>query len=286
MLVKNVVIATLNPIQAIVCGMFSFHTLGLLTIVKCHSPTEYCCRPCASLHGHNEPHLLRVTSGKMTHRVTKQTGFTNMTVVVLQWPIRAPNQNPVTHYWTVVERKRRGMTVRLNKSAGIASCDHVNLDQNLKGTFPTESTLRIIKAILRAMWALPSVSHKVDQWGNMTQEENYWRRTISGIWPCSDPPPWITFNGESSANYNSGSIKIAWLRLTRKLEKALNKLFALSYINCNCQQVNQHEAWEWQHHAMGLLPSSLDQDRGNQRYSTPSLYATDTGHFYYSSLLL
>ncbi len=66
-----------------VWGIFSWHILGSLVPIKCHSLPEYCCWPCPSLYDYSV-FIFWCTSSRIIHHVTKlkssQTGFLNMTM--------------------------------------------------------------------------------------------------------------------------------------------------------------------------------------------------------------
>ena len=76
------------------------------------------------------------------HHVTKQkspqTGLMNMNKFsVLQWPCQKPDLNPIE---PLLGYGRTGALQHEYASviaAEIAQCKHVNMDQNLKGMFPT-----------------------------------------------------------------------------------------------------------------------------------------------------
>ena len=99
------------------------------------------------------------------HHVTKQkspqTGLMNMNKFsVLQWPCQKPDLNPIE---PLLGYGRTGALQHEYASviaAEIAQCKHVNMDQNLKGMFPTSRGINGTKnqGCFEQWEALPSIS--------------------------------------------------------------------------------------------------------------------------------
>ncbi len=119
-----------------VWGIYYWHTLGpLVPIEHClNGLPEYCCWPCPSLYDYsvsifwcyfqknNAPcHKPQLISEWFLEHDNEFT--------LLKWSPQSPDLNPIEHLWDVVEREIRIMDVQ--------PTNHVNMDQNLGGMFPT-----------------------------------------------------------------------------------------------------------------------------------------------------
>lgn len=109
--------------------------------IKCYRQPEHCCWPCLSISDHSGPSSDRYF--QQDNAPGHEAQIKNLKLAFEKWEwVPGTLADPVSRSQSSRATLRRGgWEMRqgrgADKSAGKARCYHVNMEQNLQGTFPT-----------------------------------------------------------------------------------------------------------------------------------------------------